>query len=87
MNNNIRPSQRLDIFQSSFSLSADNLMMLQENLKPSKFLAIYYELKKEKNEIKNSNKPLDSFDKHNKFRRIYQEELHNNYDSIEGKSH
>lgn len=83
MNNNIRPSKRLSIFKSYFEISQEYLQMLQKNLQPTEFLEIYEELKQERDEIMHSNRPLNSFNKHNKFRRIYQKELEDDYDSKE----
>lgn len=68
-----------------FTTDPDALLQLQKKLNPGPFREIYEKLKIEQKLVKNTDKPLEDFDKHNKFRRIYQNELKDGYDPINGK--
>jgi hypothetical protein len=85
MSSKINVSDRLSLFNSYFTLNPEELKILQKNLNPENFIEIYKKLKIERQRVRNTEHSLDTFNKHNKFRRIYQEELILNYQKTDGK--
>lgn len=87
MENLARASQRLSIFQSRFSLSEQDLVEMRKNLKPSNFRKVFESLRQEKNRVETGDCPLAHFNRHNRFRRVYQDKWDQNYIDKEGGSH
>ena len=86
MDYDIGISQQLSLFQSSLNASNLDLNQVEQELDPNKMSSLYNLLKRERQEIRSSDKPLNQFSIHNKFRRIYQKEWHENYDPKESKN-